>query len=106
MSDIDNALVFSGFKTNQDLVQKTGVPQVCQKTNGTASYYLPNITAAPITNPLIEKEVYYGNVVRIKRLSMWQAIPCLWRDVKQYLRPNHVSRNVRVNVLQKLKLFI
>lgn len=76
MSDIDNALVFSGFKTNQDLVQKTGVPLVCQITNGTASYYHPNITAAPITNPLIEKEVYYGNVVRIKRLSMWQAIPC------------------------------
>ena len=90
---IEDANIFYAFSFNQI-------------SNGTASYYLPNITAAPITNPLIEKEVYYGNVVRIKRLSMWQAIPNLRRDVKQYLRPNHVSRNVRVNVLQKLKLFI
>ena len=77
MLDInDKILVFSGFKTNQDLVQKTGVPLVCQITNGTASFYHSNITAAPITNPLIEKEVYYGNVVRSKRLLRTANLEC------------------------------
>ena len=56
MLDINNKiLVFSGFKTNQDLVQKTGVPLLYQITNGTAYYYLPSITVAPIINPYNKK---------------------------------------------------
>ena len=56
MLDINNKiLIFSGFKTNQDLVQKAGVPQLYPITNGTVSRYLPSITTAPIINPYNKK---------------------------------------------------
>ena len=68
MLDINNKiLVFSGFRTNQDLVQKAGVPQLYQITNGTAYYYLPSITAAPIINNQLNC-IYHENVKRDKRL--------------------------------------
>ena len=106
MSDIDNALVFSGFKTNQDLVQKAGVPLLLSKTNGAARCLGGCYRTAPIIYKSLNI-VCHENVKRIKRLPTEQAIPCLWRDVKQYLRPNYVSRNVRVNILHYLfKLLI
>ncbi len=56
MLDINNKiLVFSGFKTNQDLVQKASVPLLYQITNGTACRYLPSTTTAPIINPYNKK---------------------------------------------------
>lgn len=68
MLDINNKiLIFSGFKTNQDLVQKTGVPQLYQITNGTVSRYLPSITAAPIINNHLNC-IYHENVKNDKRL--------------------------------------
>ncbi len=69
MLDINyKILVFSGFRTNQDLVLKTGVPLLYQITNGTVSRYLPSTTTAPIINPKYKKEVNERYVVSSKRL--------------------------------------
>ena len=68
MLDINNKiLVFSGFRTNQDLVLKACVPLLYQITNGTAYYYLPSITAAPIINNQLNC-IYHENVKNDKRL--------------------------------------
>ena len=58
MLDINNKiLIFSGFRTNQNLEQQAGVPLVYQITNGTVSRYLPSTTTAPNINPYNKKEV-------------------------------------------------